>query len=243
MAFALCIATTPGLFAATIAIDTHTTDRIVGISQDTGTTALGYYANNTNNVVGVTGSSGSRTHHNIVFGYTLPTLAIGETLDAASFSFEIIAVRDHGTIGNLADLDIYLLDTANPDVTGDDFFLAASTDTSGNAELIGSTFPDPAPEDDTQVDYADDAYDLTFNLTGSALTLLQGYYTGNTPNQTEAFFRFNLNADTTIGNDIDRYRIDVGASESVLTLNTVPEPSTFALIGLAGLATLLRRRR
>jgi hypothetical protein len=83
------------------------------------------------------------------------------------------------------------------------------------------------------VAYADDQYDVELTLTGEALALLQSFY-GNdhVPDQSEAFFRFNLNKDPAVSSYI-RYEIDLADSESALAINAVPVTATVKQDGSA----------
>ena len=87
----------------------------------------------------------------------------------------------------------------------------------------------------------------SFELTGAALTLFKSFYTGNTPNQADVFFRISVDGGWAYpAQSQDRYQFAQAAGDlnpvRSLTINTVPEPSA-ALLGLIGTLGLLRRRR
>ena len=182
--------------------------------------------------------------------YELPTLPAGETVDAANVFFEISGARQH--TGSLPDLDVYLLDTANPDGTGTGFFFHGASDGSADVEFISRT---SVPVSGTgQNNFADDAQDRTFPLTGDALALFKSFYGGdNTPDQTEAFFRFNMSQDPAL-NPLIRYNIDLNLSpdESGVAISShgvsgpvIPEPMTMLAVGLGitSLGGYIRKRR
>ena len=219
----------------------NSVDRIVGQTQGTGL-PLGYTEDVTGGLVGRSGSNGNRYDSNIIFGYTLPTLAVGESITAVTFNFEITGTRDHSNSN--PELDVYLLNTANANsgVDGQDFYYMGTSDPNANVEFIHSEYIDVGT---SQVNHADDAFDISVSLTGDALTVIQNFYGGDhIPDQSEVFFRFNLDGMTAItnGTGLDRYNIDIAADESSLEITTIPEPSCL-IISAIGLITILRRRR
>lgn len=245
---AIAVSALTGVLASTdseagvITSNRNSADLIVGESQSSAP-AEDYYTDTAVDVVGLQGSNGSntRTNTNIVFGFLLPTLAPGETIDSATFNFEITAVRDQ--LGNDASLEVYLLDSSDPSSSGITFFYNGAGDTDASVEKIGGTGSTYDSVGNTTVNYADDAEDTSYAITGDALTLLQGFYGGdNTPDQTEAFFRFNLSVDPSLSGNITRYLVDTATDESSLVLTTVPEPGSLALLGIGGLLIARRRR-
>lgn len=222
---------------ATAAVYTATLtsqDVILGAKEAASTAVLGYTINSTSTDVGESGSNGTRINELMILGFTLPTFLLGETLESAQLTFNITDVRIGGG-DELGDLDTYLLDSSDPSGTGTSLFYQSSTIQTAaggiNMEQIGRTsrpvgFDTASPQA------------VTYTLTGDSLALLQGFYTGNSPDQTEAFMRFNQTTLLTLGGGTDRYNI--GSAE--LSLTTIPEPSAALLAGLGALA-LLRRRR
>ncbi|WP_158279808.1 glycosyl hydrolase family 28-related protein [Coraliomargarita sinensis] len=193
-------------------------DEILGRSQDTNLNPLGYYVDSSNKVVGGTGSNGSRTDSNVVYRYNLPTLPAGEVVSGLSIQFQINAIRDHS--GDNYELDVYLLNTADPTTTGTDLFYHGPDDASH--AFIGSHY-ESSPHNNSYT--LPDPANVTLTLdSGEALTLLQSYYSGNRPNQTEAALRFNLDRDYggLGGSALNRYILEDSASVSGLTIRTMP---------------------
>lgn len=225
--------------AATVytATPANSTDTIIGKRQSNAPGA-DYYPDDSNDIVGLTGSSASQTRsvRNVVLGYTLPTLTAGETIDGATFNFNVVGVR------NQPRLDVYLLDTANPDTTGTDFFFEGPDDTNSDVTYVGDYFNSSSSGSQVSLDE-----DVSLSLTGDPLTLLQGFYGGDhIPDQTEVFFRFNLDQEVPIRSpSYYRYNVNVDASASSLDITVIPEPSTLALagLGLFGLIGFGRRRK
>jgi len=127
---------------------------------------------------------------------------------------------------------VYLLDVADPTGTGAGLFYEGALDP--DHDLIGS-YTAAATLPDTGISF-------TVN-SGAALTTLQSFYTGTTPNQSEVYLRFNL-GENAAGLDLDRYRLaDIAGNTDSFAMTVVPEPSALALIGLSGFGLMLRRRR
>lgn len=209
----------PNLFAETAVISSI--DKILG-EQESGGAGVGYFADSASGLVGVTGAGGARTDSNLVLGFTLPTLSPGQTVDSVSFSFEITGARDQSQSG-LPNLHVYLLDTDDPDGSGTDFFYHGPQSGTAAVPFVGTTRTDVSGA--VQVDYVDDSEDQILILTGDALALFQSFYGGDhLPDQAEAFFRFNLDADPNqaIANSLIRYIIDVEPGESSLAINALP---------------------
>ena len=156
---------------------------IRGETQSPSTLPVGYYTTNTN-TAGTSGSSGSRTDHNVVFGFTLPTLPVGTTLESATFQFEITAAFDSTGGANLPQLHAYLLNSPDPTGTGTSFFYHGISDPSTNTKLVGTT--SVSITGTSQVNFPAGQELRSFTLTGDALSLLQSYYSGNTPTRPTA---------------------------------------------------------
>lgn len=190
---------------------------IRGEAENSTSKPLGYFTTATD-LIGVSGTTGDRDDREIVFGYTLPTLPVGNTLDAATFNFEITAARDSTGGGNLPELHVYLLDTADPSGSGTGFFYHGALDPAANAKRVGTTsvtisgtseiFFTPVPET------------RSFALTGNALNLLKSYYNGHNPTRTTVYFRFNMSVDPLI-TQFRRYRVSTTTDGSSLQLVSI----------------------
>ena len=195
---------------------------IRGESQDSTTRPLGYFTN-ASNIVGTSGSSGSREDRNLVLGYTLPTLPPGSTLDSATFQFEITQAFDNTGETNLPDLHVYLLDTPDPAGSGTGFFYHGALDGSASVRRIGTT--SVSITGTSANSFAPGEQVRSFALTGDALDLLKGYYDGHLPTRSTVFFRFNLSVDPAV-TVLRRYLINNSAGGSKLGLvPTVPAPT------------------
>jgi methionine-rich copper-binding protein CopC len=194
-------------------------DSIVGESEANGP-AEDYYPNANNNMIGVGGPGGGRADRNVVLGYTLPTLPVGEKAGSVNFFFEITAARDSTGAENLPNLQVHLLDVGDPDASGVSYFFHGFNDTAPDVALVGTTSVTVTGTADTN--FADDSQDRVFALSGDALALLQSFYgDDHIPDQTEVFFRFSLDPDPAV-NTYRRYRIDLGDHESGLQVSSVP---------------------
>jgi len=219
-------------------------DRIVGRQQENGP-GLGYDMDANNGLAGTTGSNSGSTRYeaNLVMGYALPTLEEGQTITSAKIYFEITAARDHSSFDPT--LDVYLIDDADPSDTGTGLFFNEADDASADVAKIGGIFIEVGESTTT---YPDDTQEFALTLTGEALAMLNSFYGGDhTPDQAEAFFRFNLDkfAADISSSSLNRYIVDVAPDETRLELEVpvIPEPGTFALLGLGGLLIAGRRRR
>ncbi len=216
-------------FLATVAslAFTASADAFVLLSSDSVASATllqsngsnGYEAGNAQ--VGTGGSIGSRKNRATIIGFVLPTLAIGQTLDNATF-----AITRSGTTanGNLT-VDLYGLATTTP---GASSFLSAPTDPDAANILLQDTFADQTTPPATLLSEQ-------INTTAFIASL----YTGNTPNQSTVYFRLNPGEENP-NFDISRTSFDNATAS--LTIN-VPEPASIALLGFGAIGFLSRRRR
>lgn len=200
---------------ATVLATLNSQDRIVGV-RESGGAALGYYLETVPVQVGVSGGSGTRVNQNAVIGFTLPTLNLGESISAANFA---ITVSDINTSTTYT-VGLFGLVTADPDDSGTTFFSQSGTG------AINATFTSTAA--------------VAGSIPTSDVTaFVQSLYVGNTPTQSEVFFR--LNQTTALGVANTR-RMTFTKDTATLTLTTIPEPGA-ALLGGLGMLVLLRRRR
>ena len=177
--------------AGIIEVAPNSRDEIIG-DREGGAPAAGYYTETLRSQVGTSGSHGSRRDANVALGFTLPTLAPGEFITEASFDFEIAGGRN--SAGSIPNLEVYLLDVANPHGSGTTWFYQGGSDPNPSVELVGVT--DATWTGSSQFDFPDDAEDRSMVLGGSALALLQSFYGGDhISDQSEVFFRFNLDID------------------------------------------------
>lgn len=199
---------------------------------------LGYFTSTTPDsigyTIGVSGAGGNREDRLLVFGYSLPTLPEGATLEGATFHFEITGARDSTGGANLPDLHVYLLNSADPSRTGTSFFYHGPSDPNPNVVRVGTT--SVVITDSAQVNFPDGQQTRFFTLTGEALDLLRSFYNGPTPTRPTVFFRFSLSEDPAI-NQFRRYNITgAAASRSVLdlALSTPAETSSLFKAWAAG---------
>lgn len=233
----------PATAATTYNATRASVDRIVGPLRDASAPASGYTIGTTSNLVGGTGSSSAATRYtqNLLYRYDLPDLAAGQSLESFSFSFQIATLRDYRN--NDIELDVYLLDASNPASSGITHFYHGPDDTA-NHPLVGSKYIKADSNANETVSAVDGSVTFTIN-SGGALTLLQSFYGGDHIAEQQATFRFNIDEEVTSTSDVyQRYYLDNQESGlAVAAVAAVPEPSSTALLGLGGLALMLRRRR
>lgn len=198
---------------ATVLATLNSQDRIIGARQSGGD-PLGYYPES-QLTVGVAGGDPKRVNTNTVIGFTLPTLNLGESLSAASFAITIAS-----SSGTNFTVGLFGLATENPDASEATLFSQSgdgainASFTSSGASVGSSPFSD-------------------------VTSFLQSLYTGDTPIQTEVFFRLNQTSSLNIS---ATRRVNFTKETATLTLTTIPEPSA-ALLGGLGTLIMLRRRR
>ena len=186
---------------------------IRGQAQDEEARPLGYFSN-ANGLVGTAGSSGERYDQNPVFGFELPSLPAGGTIDRATFTFDITQARDSSGASNIPDLHVYLLDVNDPTTTGTDFFYHGALDESSLVERIGVT--NVTISGTGQNDF-NPPIEFTFELDEDALAFLQDFYDGSEPNRSHAYFRFNMSELPSLGG-WRRYGVSEGIGDSAFTL-------------------------
>ncbi len=203
----------------------RSTDKILG-ERESGGGKPGYYPDDPIGLVGTSGKGGSRTDSNVVFGFTLPTLPAGQKVRSATFTFEITGACDQ-SLGGIPDLHVYLLKTKDPNGSDTAYFYHGPRVGSSTAIFVGATATEV--KGGSQHTYKDGMEVRTFALAGDALAHLQGFYGGDhIPEQTEVFFRFNLDAnpDEKAPNSLVRYTINTAAGKSAFEIN----PSSTFLI-------------
>ena len=198
-------------------------DTILGRRQENAA-ALGYYVDGANNNnVGVLGSANDNTRRdlNIVYRYELPELPADHELSAFTFTFEITGLRDHSN--DDYQLDVYLLDTDDATVTGDDFFYHGPNDTQ-HAFVDGYRFETGSNTNNIDID---PPLEISFTIdSGPALELLESFYEGNNPTQDVAAFRFNLDhlSAGLGGTNINRYLLNNDVAASAFKIQSLPAP-------------------
>jgi hypothetical protein len=202
--------------AATVMATLSSQDRIVGDRQSGGD-ALGYYAEGAL-TTGVAGGNPNRVNTNSVIGFTLPTLNLGESVTAANFGIEIAGIN----VGGAFTVALFGLTETDPDASGVTLFSQSGTGAINTAFTSTAAAAGSTPSSDVT-------------------TFIQSLYSGNTPNQSEVFFR--LNQTTTMAINGTR-RLNFTKDTATLSLDSavIPEPST-ALLGGVGMLLMLRRRR
>lgn len=250
---ALCIAAVLAVPSDAATIQTvdspNSVDAITGEVQDPDGASTGYVEDSGSLQVGEEGSAFSnppdRKNDNAVVGFTLPTLDLPE-IQQIDLSFTFTKIRDDS--GNLGDLQVYLMDTTDPttDIPAgigsnpvDWFYDQNGNDTRTGVDLFGEV---------AQSDASTAAGDNPFTLTvtsGSTKALFESFYgSDQTPDQPEAFFRFNTDSNIAIGgSDLDEYEFAGGNESPSLAITVTPEPASAVLLAVAGLLALRRRRR
>jgi hypothetical protein len=183
--------------------------------------SVGYYPDGNNGQAGVGGSYVDSTRYDRlpVLGFSLPTLPEGSTLTNAILHFEITEARDHS--GRDPAMHVYILDTADPDGSGTNFFYHGPSNSTPEAVFVDETYIDVP--DNSSLSFSNDEQDQAYMLSGDALSLLQSFYGGDhIPDQPEVFFRFNhslVPLELTSSTAYDRYSIDTALDQSSLEIS------------------------
>lgn len=152
----------------------------------------------------------------------LPTLDPGVEIISATFSATVSSSNPAGfSVGGPSDVALFGLATSNPDGSGTTFYSSATS-----AGAI-----DPAFSRTNAAAGSTPSADVT--------AFIQALYSGNIPDQTEAFFR--LATTENRWTNVNRTSFLNGSAQLVLVVT--PEPGTAMLGGLGLLALCLRRRR
>jgi len=165
-----------------------------------------------------------------VLSFQMPTLPAGHTISTANLDL----YHYYGSAGYPHEGDLYGVRTAAADTVFAADFYAGELDTSATLlqdAFVTSVWPDPT-ELWEETDAGGDA-------------ALAAYLTANYSAGDWVFLRLSPN----LGNIADysatalyRYRDDTNVNNPVLTIETIPEPATLGLLGLAGLGAMIARR-
>ncbi len=220
----------------------NSADQIRGQSQNEVGFPLGYFVGTPaapgGNLSGIGGSNGSRVQGNVVIGFLLPVLPAGEVISNATFTVEVASTSIGGGATGPTNIDLYGLNTTNPDGSGAGLFYASSTPDASQV-LLEAAITNSGAAGGTV-------------LSDDVTAFIQSLYTDNTPNQVEVFFRLNASSDLDIAVNSNVNRVNYAVNSTVvapedlptLVIETViPEPASLALLGLGGLCMLSRRCR
>ncbi len=209
--------------------------------------------------VGPVGAQGTRTVRNGFISFVLPTLAVGETIDSATFGFTLASIGSTATVGDL----VFSLMSAAPTNPTSGFPLAASQfllqGTDPNDNTINTTSSglalNPYTSPATPATNSGNALAATYaaatgtgaqtlSLSVDGINLLKTFYAGSTPTQTHATFRLST-ANESNPATLTRYVFNTTASPtfSITTSAAVPEPTSMALLAAIGGGWIVRRRR
>lgn len=132
--------------------------------------------------VGAGGATNAQRVNQPVWGFTLPTLPVGDTVDTVDFGFTMASAAVGSGANFTAVISLMNYDDIS-NFSGADYVTSVSD--LGNGTLV-ATFDNTDVENDSVESFA---------LTGDALTLFQSFYTDNTPNQTDVWFRISYDND------------------------------------------------
>ena len=236
--------TLPG-HAAVLTATPASFDSIAGESQSNA--ASGYLVDNNSPRIGNGGSNSQQQRQllDLVVGLTLPTLPDGDVIQSATLNFRVASGRENDP--QIPGLDTYLIDLADPSGTGTSLYYEAENDPNPLTAFVGGF--DESQVGDGDLDGGSDETvneDLSYTLDADALAVLQSFYTAEDPNQAEAFFRWNFDANQDLA-FFNRWNIALtGTNAPALVIETeagvIPEPASLALLGLGTLCLLGRRR-
>jgi len=167
----------------------------------------------------------------------LPTLTGGSTILTANLDLGLY----QSNMTAEWNVDLYALYTINtPILTAADHYHGANdagaTKLQDNFVSFLAASPWQPPVGTYSTDTTGDA-----NLTA----WLQTQYIGTAPNAAYAVFRVSMDAIPSATWNIDRFSDSMGNGGQIqptLTIETVPEPATIGLLGLAGLGAMIARR-
>jgi hypothetical protein len=199
--------------AGTLFPPVNSYDTVVGISFSIGggPDLTGYYVNDPDSRIGSVNAAALLRQEKI-YGFTLPVLDL-PTIASAELQ---LGAADLNNPDNPFNLDLYGLNTTNPDGTG-----------------IGLFFQ--GDDDPTQVKLADDfviggGVGPTGPHFADVTTFLRGLYAGTTPTQSEVFFRLNPNVDFLVSPpNVNEYITADFLQFGHLIIETIPEPETLTL--------------
>lgn len=216
---------------------TRSTDNVLQGNFETGASDT-FLPNNSNaRRVGSGGAGDAQRVNQPVLGFTLPTLGAGQPVTAATFSFTMDAVAVNGS--PTFDVVISLMSqTSTAGFSEADF--TEDVGALGSGTLVATLAVGDVSNNEEK----------NFALSGAALTQFAALYDGaGAPTQAEVFFRLSTSEtiDTSAASNVrfNLARNDDGGGNLVtrsLEITTVPEPSSFGLLGLGALGLLARRR-
>jgi len=172
----------------------------------------------------------------------LPTLPAGHTISSADF--QIYLYKSNMVDGDWA-TDLYALYTTDtPVLSAADHYLGADDPSATKVMDDFNVFDNFNPP----YNPADGNYNTDAAADAVLATWLQSQYTGSTPNAAYAVFRLNADALPSGSFQLNRYVASDGLGDTsgsplpTLTIETIPEPATLGLLGLAGLGAMIARR-
>ena len=218
--------------AGVYSLNPNSFDTVVGISFSIGggPDLTGYYVNDPDPRVGsVLHSSGTLLRQVKIYGFELPVLDYS-TIASAQIHLVSATLENSGPAFNL---DLYGLNTTNPDGSGISLFFQGENDPSqqelADDYVIGGGFgPTPGPH----------VADVT--------AFIRSLYAGMSPSQSEVFFRLNPNQAFLVSPpDVNQFISADFLANGFLVIETIPEPATVILLflGFASLCTAARRHQ
>ena len=228
MVVAMMLAVAGEALGDPIVVQRSRVDSIRGATQNTTDFPVGYFVDeHFDGISGVSGAGGSRRCHIPIIQFTLPELSAlgdGDVIQSVTINYVIWRIRHNS--GTDFNAHVYLLDTADPSVTGTDFYFHGSTDSASDVMFVGETELERSGTDDRD---PDPPIAVSHTLTGDALLWFQDLYDGAEATQTNVFFRFNRSIATTDSFDYDRFYIETGDQDLFLEVVTgAPVPIIMA---------------